>query len=87
MCDPLSIAALAGGTALSLGGSILQSNAEASANDRFVALDLLKNASIAAGFVLPGCQDTGTAIIKGKRGQFVFTGGGDEAAHVRSAAI
>ena len=53
---------------------------EASANDRFVALDLLKNASIAAGFVLPGCQDTGTAIIKGKRGQYVFTGGGDEAA-------
>ena len=53
---------------------------EASANDKFVALDLLKNASIAAGFVLPGCQDTGTAIIKGKRGQFVFTGGGDEAA-------
>ena len=53
---------------------------ESSANDRFVALDLLKNASIAAGFVLPGCQDTGTAIVKGKRGQFVFTGGGDEAA-------
>jgi fumarate hydratase class I len=53
---------------------------EASANDRFVALDLLKNASIAAGFVLPGCQDTGTAIVKGKRGQLVFTGGGDEAA-------
>ena len=53
---------------------------EASANDRFVALDLLKNASIAAGFVLPGCQDTGTAIVKGKRGQFVITGGGDEAA-------
>jgi fumarate hydratase class I len=53
---------------------------EASANDRFVALDLLKNACIAAGFVLPGCQDTGTAIVKGKKGQFVFTGGGDEAA-------
>ncbi|MEO5837485.1 MAG: fumarate hydratase [Acidimicrobiales bacterium] len=53
---------------------------DASANDKFVALDLLKNASIAAGFVLPGCQDTGTAIIKGKRGQLVFTGGGDEAA-------
>ena len=53
---------------------------EASANDRFVALDLLKNASIAAGFVLPGCQDTGTAIVKGKKGQLVFTGGGDEAA-------
>jgi fumarate hydratase, class I len=53
---------------------------EASANDRFVALDLLKNACIAAGFVLPGCQDTGTAIVKGKKGQYVFTGGGDEAA-------
>ena len=51
---------------------------EASANDRFVALDLLKNASIAAGGVLPMCQDTGTAIVKGKKGQFVFTGGGDE---------
>jgi fumarate hydratase class I len=53
---------------------------EASANDRFVALDLLKNASIAAGGVLPMCQDTGTAIIKAKKGQFVFTGGGDEEA-------
>jgi fumarate hydratase, class I len=56
---------------------------EASANDRFVALDLLKNASIAAGFVLPGCQDTGTAIVKGKKGQFVVTGGGDESAIAR----
>jgi fumarate hydratase class I len=53
---------------------------EASANDKFVALDLLKNATIASGFILPGCQDTGTAIIKGKKGQFVVTGGGDEAA-------
>ena len=53
---------------------------EASNNDKFVALDLLKNASIAAGGVLPMCQDTGTAIIKGKKGQLVFTGGGDEAA-------
>ncbi len=53
---------------------------ESSANDRFVALDLLKNASIAAGGVLPMCQDTGTAIVKGKKGQQVFTGGGDEAA-------
>src|SRR5216683_1652629 len=52
-------------------------DAEASPNDKFVALELLKNANIAAGFVLPGCQDTGTAIIKGKRGQLVFTGGGD----------
>jgi fumarate hydratase class I len=56
---------------------------EASANDKFVALDLLKNASIAAGYVLPGCQDTGTAIVKGKKGQFVVTGGGDEAAIAR----
>ena len=56
---------------------------EASDNDRFVALDLLKNANIAAGGVLPMCQDTGTAIIKAKKGQFVFTGGGDEAAIAR----
>ena len=56
---------------------------EASDNDRFVALDLLKNAVIAAGFVLPGCQDTGTAIIMGKKGQYVFTGGGDEEAIAR----
>ncbi len=53
---------------------------EASNNDKFVALDLLKNANIAAGGVLPMCQDTGTAIIKGKKGQLVFTGGGDEEA-------
>ncbi|MBY0431269.1 MAG: fumarate hydratase, partial [Rhodospirillales bacterium] len=53
---------------------------EASANDRFVALDLLKNANIAAGMVLPMCQDTGTAIIMGKKGQRVWTGGGDAAA-------
>ena len=56
---------------------------EASANDKFVALDLLKNASIAAGGVLPMCQDTGTAIVKGKKGQFVMTGGGDEKAIAR----
>ncbi|HXJ18935.1 MAG TPA: fumarate hydratase [Polyangia bacterium] len=56
---------------------------EASANDRFVALELLKNANIAAAGVLPGCQDTGTAIIMGKKGQLVFTGGGDEAAIAR----
>jgi fumarate hydratase, class I len=56
---------------------------EASPNDRFVALDLLKNASISAGGVLPMCQDTGTAIVKAKRGQFVFTGGGDEEAIAR----
>jgi fumarate hydratase, class I len=56
---------------------------EASANDHFVALDLLKNACISAGGVLPMCQDTGTAIVKGKKGQFVLTGGGDEAAIAR----
>ncbi len=53
---------------------------EASSNDKFVALDLLKNANIAAGGVLPMCQDTGTAIVAGKKGQLVFTGGGDEEA-------
>ena len=56
---------------------------EASSNDRFVALDLLKNANIAAGGVLPMCQDTGTAIVKAKKGQYVFTGGGDEEAIAR----
>jgi fumarate hydratase class I len=56
---------------------------EASDNDRFVAMDLLKNAAIAAGGVLPMCQDTGTAIVKAKKGQRVFTGGGDEAAIAR----
>jgi fumarate hydratase class I len=53
---------------------------EASSNDRFVALELLKNANIAAGGILPGCQDTGTAIIMGKRGQYVLTDGADESA-------
>ncbi|MGW5442924.1 fumarate hydratase [Streptomyces asiaticus] len=53
---------------------------EASANDRFVALDLLKNANIAAAGVLPMCQDTGTAIVMGKRGQNVLTEGRDEEA-------
>jgi len=56
---------------------------EATSNDKFVALDLLKNAVIASGGVLPMCQDTGTAIIKGKKGQYVMTGGGDEAALAR----
>ena len=51
---------------------------EASENDKFVALDLLKNAVIAAGGVLPMCQDTGTAIVMGKRGQHVLTQGPDE---------
>jgi len=53
---------------------------EASSNDKFVALELLKNANIAAGGVLPGCQDTGTAIVMGKKGQLVITAGHDEAA-------
>ncbi len=53
---------------------------DASANDKFVALDLLKNANIAAGGVLPMCQDTGTAIVMGKRGELVLTGGNDERA-------
>lgn len=51
---------------------------EASDNDKFVALDLLKNANIAAGGILPMCQDTGTAIVMGKRGQHVLTEGTDE---------
>src|SRR5215475_12787496 len=53
---------------------------EASDNDRFVAFDLMKNANIAAGKVLPMCQDTGTAIVMGKKGQSIWTGGGDAAA-------
>src|SRR6202044_2330106 len=53
---------------------------EASANDRFVAFDLLKNANIAAGGVLPMCQDTGTAIVFGKKGQRVWVDGDEEEA-------
>ena len=53
---------------------------EASNNDKFVAHDLLKNANISAGGVLPMCQDTGTAIVMGKRGQHVLTEGTDERA-------
>src|SRR5262249_38965324 len=53
---------------------------EASANDRYVAFEMLKNANIAAGKILPMCQDTGTAIVMGKKGQQVWTGGGDAAA-------
>ncbi|HEY5186214.1 MAG TPA: fumarate hydratase [Actinomycetes bacterium] len=56
---------------------------EASPNDRFVALDLLKNANVAAGGVLPMCQDTGTAIVMGKKSEGVLTGGGDEEAIAR----
>ena len=58
---------------------------EASSNDKFVALELLKNANIAAGGVLPMCQDTGTAIVMGKKGQAVWTGGDDEAAIARAS--
>jgi len=58
---------------------------EASDNDRFVAYDFLKNANIAAGGVLPMCQDTGTAIIMGKKGRLVWTDGDDEAALVEGA--
>jgi len=53
---------------------------EASENDRFVALELLKNANVAAGRVLPMCQDTGTSIVMGKKGQQVWTGFNDEEA-------
>jgi len=53
---------------------------EASPNDRFVAIDLLKNANIAAGGILPMCQDTGTALVMGKKGQYVLTTGKDEVA-------
>src|SRR5579884_1051309 len=58
---------------------------EASDNDKFVAYDFLKNANIAAGGVLPMCQDTGTAIIMGKKGRLVFTDGHDEAALAEGA--
>ncbi|TNE33683.1 MAG: fumarate hydratase [Alphaproteobacteria bacterium] len=57
--------------------NILKDN-EASENDKFVATEFLKNANIAAGMVLPGCQDTGTAIIMGKKGQYVWTDGSDK---------
>ncbi len=53
---------------------------EASPNDHFVALELLKNANIAAAGILPGCQDTGTSIVKGKKGQYVLTPGDDKPA-------
>ena len=53
---------------------------QASENDKYVALQFLRNSEIAAKGVLPTCQDTGTAIIMGKKGQRVWTGGGDEAA-------
>jgi len=55
-------------------------DAEASDNDRFVAMELLRNANIASGRILPGCQDTGTAIVLGKKGHLVLTDGDDDAA-------
>jgi fumarate hydratase class I len=58
---------------------------QASSNDKFVAFDFLKNANISAGGVLPMCQDTGTAIIMGKKGRLVFTPGDDEAALAEGA--
>src|SRR6187200_2848053 len=64
--------------------SILEDK-EASDNDKFVAFDFLKNANIAAGGVLPMCQDTGTAIIMGKKGRLVFTDGDDEGALAEGA--
>ncbi len=60
--------------------SAILDDPEASDNDRFVAMDLLKNANIAAGRVLPMCQDTGTAIVMGKKGENVWVAGDDEAA-------
>jgi fumarate hydratase class I len=56
---------------------------EASSNDRFVALEMLKNANVSAGMLLPSCQDTGTAIVIGKKGENVFTGADDEEAIAR----
>src|ERR1700688_1934643 len=58
---------------------------EASDNDKFVAYDFLKNANLAAGGVLPLCQDTGTAIIMGKKGRLIWTDGEDEAALAEGA--
>ena len=58
---------------------------EASNNDKFVAYEFLKNANISAGGVLPMCQDTGTAIIMGKKGRLVWSGGDDEAALAEGA--
>ena len=63
--------------------SRILSDEEATDNDRFVAEELLKNANIAAAGVLPSCQDTGTAIVMGKRGRLVFTPGNDEEALAR----
>src|SRR6476660_9595217 len=63
---------------------VILDDPEASPNDVFVATELLKNACIAAGGILPGCQDTGTALVKGKKGQYVLVRGGhDEEAIAR----
>src|ERR1700745_2834966 len=58
---------------------------KASRNDQFVAYEFLKNANISAVGVLPMCQDTGTAIIMGKKGRLIWSGGGDEAGLARGA--
>ena len=58
--------------------STILKDEESTKNDKFVALELLKNANIAAHYVLPGCQDTGTAIVSAKKGQYVLTDGCDE---------
>jgi fumarate hydratase class I len=58
---------------------------EASHNDKFVAYEFLKNANISAGGVLPMCQDTGTAIIMGKKGRLIWSAGDDEAALAEGA--
>ena len=63
--------------------ALILEDPEASDNDRFVARELLKNANISAGMILPSCQDTGTAIVIGKKGQRVFTSGSDEEALAR----
>jgi fumarate hydratase, class I len=60
--------------------ALILDDPDATENDKFVAFELLKNANIAAGGILPMCQDTGTAIVMGKRGRFVFTDGNDESA-------
>jgi fumarate hydratase class I len=63
----------------------IRDDPQSTGNDKFVAYDLLKNANIAAGGVLPMCQDTGTAIIMGKKGRMIFTDGDDEAALTEGA--
>ena len=72
------------GASAQLAQAILE-DPEATDNDKFVAFDFLKNANIAAGGVLPMCQDTGTAIIMGKKGRLVFTDGDDEGALAEGA--